>query len=116
MKDMGELKYFLNIQVHRNRAARTIHISQVGYIDEVVHQFGTEDSKLVLTLIATGTQLFKAVETDTLVHQIRYQSMVGSQMYATLSTRPDLAFAIQHTLQFSTAPTKIYEAVVKREL
>jgi hypothetical protein len=70
MKDMGKLKYFLNIQVHRNRAARTIYISQVGYIDEVVHQFGTEDSKPAMTLIATGTQLFKDVETNKLVHQI----------------------------------------------
>jgi Reverse transcriptase (RNA-dependent DNA polymerase) len=86
MKDMGELKYFLGIQVHRDRAARTIHISQAAYIDKVMHRFGMEDSKPATTLIATGTQLFKAVETDELVHQTRYQSMVGSQMYAMLCT------------------------------
>jgi len=31
MKDLGELKYFLGIQVHRDREWKTIHISQSGY-------------------------------------------------------------------------------------
>jgi Reverse transcriptase (RNA-dependent DNA polymerase) len=116
MKDMGELKYFLGIQVHRDQAARTIHTSQAAYIDKVMHRFGMEDSKPATTPIATGTQLLKAVETDELVHQTRYQSMVGSQMYAMLCTRLDFAFAIQQTSQFSAAPTKIHEAVIKRGL
>src|SRR5579859_5625266 len=30
MKDLGELKYFLGIQVHRNRGRKIIHISQSG--------------------------------------------------------------------------------------
>jgi hypothetical protein len=31
IKDLGELKYFLSIQVHRDREWKTIHISQSGY-------------------------------------------------------------------------------------
>jgi hypothetical protein len=42
--------------------------------------------------------------------------MVGSQMYAILCTRPDLAYAVQQTSQFSASPTKVHEAVVKRGL
>jgi Reverse transcriptase (RNA-dependent DNA polymerase) len=72
MKDMEELRYFLGIQAHRNRAARTIHINQTVYIDKIMHRFGMEDSKPTPTPIATITQLFKAVGSDELVHQTRY--------------------------------------------
>jgi len=32
MKDLGELKYFLSIQVQRDREWKILHISQPGYI------------------------------------------------------------------------------------
>jgi Reverse transcriptase (RNA-dependent DNA polymerase) len=67
IKDMGKLRYFLGIQVDRNRTARTIHINQTAYIDKVIHRFRIEDSKPT-TPIATSKQLFKAIETDELVH------------------------------------------------
>ena len=31
MKDLGELRYFLNIQVHRDKEQKIIHINQSGY-------------------------------------------------------------------------------------
>ena len=31
MKDLGELKYFLGIQVHRDKDQKIIHINQTGY-------------------------------------------------------------------------------------
>jgi len=31
MKDLGELKYFLGIQVHHDKGRKIIHITQAGY-------------------------------------------------------------------------------------
>jgi len=40
MKDLGELKSFLGIQVTRDRSKRTITLSQEGYIDMILERFG----------------------------------------------------------------------------
>jgi Reverse transcriptase (RNA-dependent DNA polymerase) len=48
MKDMGELRYFLGIQVHRDRAARTIHISQAAYIDKVIGTYFRGNGKQLI--------------------------------------------------------------------
>ena len=62
MKDLGELKYFLGIQVHRDREQK-IHISQSGYIRTILERYGMQDSKPANTPLSTGTQLVKAAIT-----------------------------------------------------
>jgi hypothetical protein len=85
MKDLGELQYFLGMQVIRDRKNRRLHISQGGgYINSVLNQFGMQHSKPVSTPMATGTVIRKSTPEDTLVEQKPYQSMVGSQMYGML--------------------------------
>src|SRR5579859_8128408 len=91
MKDIGELKYFLGIQVQRDRKNRRIHIDQSGYIWIILDRFDMENSNAASTPEATGTKLVKAGITDILIEQQPYQSLVGSQMYGMTSTRPDIA-------------------------
>jgi len=75
-----------------------------------------QDSKPAKTPLATGTKLIKASISDILSDQQEYQSMVGSQMYAMLATRPDLAQSIQQISQFAEKPTTIHEKAVKQGL
>jgi hypothetical protein len=114
MKDLGELQYFLGIQVQRDRSKRRLHINQSGYISSILERFGMDDSKLAPTPIATGTTLHKAIDGDTLVDLKPYQSMVGSQMYAMLCTRPDIAYAVSQVSQHSSAPTATHQSTGKR--
>ena len=114
MKDLGELKYFLGMQVHRNREERQI---QSGYINSILEKFGLLDCNSVSTPIATGTRLLKSTEDDKLMNDPKeYQSIVGSQMYAMLCTRPDLAYAISQISQFNNTPNETHHAVAKRVL
>src|SRR4030095_2212749 len=94
MKDLGELEYFLGIQVHRDRKNRQLSISQTSYLNSILERFEMTNSKPVSTPIATGTKLQKATTSDYLVDQRRYQSIIGSEMYPMLCTRPDTAFAV----------------------
>ena len=116
MKDLGELKYFLGIQVHRDRERKIIHISQSGYNRTILERYGMQNSKLANTPLPSSSRLTKATATDTLVDQNKYQSMVGSLMYAMLTTRPDLAQTIQQISQFSQKPTRNHEKAVKHAL
>jgi len=116
MKDMGELSYFLGIQVHRDRKNRKLWIHQEGYTKAILERFGMENSAPVSTPFAKGTKLFKSTDNDdnSAVDQKLYQSNIGSQMYAMLCTRPDLAYTISQISQYSTNPSSIHETAAKR--
>src|ERR1700686_4126473 len=73
-----------------------------------------ENSNPVTTPIATGTKLVKATGDNEIIEAKGYQSLVGSQMYAMLCTRADLAFAISQISQFGAKPTSTHESVAKR--
>src|SRR5205814_9716278 len=64
MKDMGELKYFLGIQVLRDREHRQIHINQNGYVNSILERFGLLECNPVSTPIAAVTKLQKAKPDD----------------------------------------------------
>jgi len=116
MKDLGELKYFLGVQVHQDKERKLIHINQTGYNRTILKCFGMTNSKTANTPLLGGTRLTKAMATDVLTEQKEYQSMVGSLMYAMLATRPDLALCIQQISQFSQMPTTTHEKVAKHTL
>jgi len=80
----------------------------------ILQRFDLENSKPVNTPIATGTKLLKATENDEVIDAKPYQSMVGSQMYAMLCTRPDIAFAVSQVSQFNASPTSTHEVTAKR--
>jgi Reverse transcriptase (RNA-dependent DNA polymerase) len=94
MKDLGELEYFLGIQVIRDRAGHGIHINQSRYISMILNRFSMLESNPVSAPMAIGTVLHKSIPGDRLIDAKVYQSIVGSQMYAMLGTRPDIAFTI----------------------
>lgn len=43
-----------------------------------------------------------------------YQNMVGSLLYAAITTRPDISYAVQTLSQFNTNPGPEYLTAVKR--
>jgi len=116
MKDLGELRYFLGIQVHRDRERKIIHINQSGYNRTILEWYDMQNSKPASTPLATSARLIKATIMDVLTDQREYQSIVGSIMYAMLATRPDLAQSIQQISQFSQNPTKTHEKAAKQGL
>jgi hypothetical protein len=114
MKDLGELRHFLGIQVERDRKNRTLTIHQETYLRTILHRFGMSDCKPVSTPLPPGTKLVKATNEDRLIDPKLYQSIVGSLMYAMVSTRPDIAFAVQQLSQFCNKPTATHYQEAKR--
>jgi hypothetical protein len=121
MKDLGEAHYVLGIQIDRNRAARTLTISQCEYVHNVLERFGMTDCKPVVTSLESSVKLTKVdcpvpgAPTDAAFIRL-YQSAVGAIMYVMLGTRPDIAFAVASLSQFSSNPSQTHWTAVKHVL
>jgi hypothetical protein len=85
MKDVGELAYFLGIQVSRGRANKTITIRQDGYVNMILEKFQMLDAKPVSIPIPHGVKLVELdTQEESSIDSKIYQSKVGSLMYAML--------------------------------
>ena len=57
MKDLGATKKILGMEIHRDREAGMLFLSQKSYIERVLECFGMQRSKLVSTPLATHFKL-----------------------------------------------------------
>ncbi|GJX94302.1 retrovirus-related pol polyprotein from transposon TNT 1-94 [Tanacetum coccineum] len=109
MSMMGELKFFLGIQIHQS--PRGIFINQAKYAQEILKKHGMTSCDSVGTPMAT-----KPLDADlsgTPVDQTKYHSMVGALMYLTAS-RPDIVHATCYCARYQARPTEKHLREVKR--
>ncbi|GJT63205.1 putative ribonuclease H-like domain-containing protein [Tanacetum coccineum] len=89
MSSMGELTFFLGLQVKQNKVG--IFISQENYVAEILKKFDLVNMKTAITSMETKVALTKdeeAVDVDVYL----YRSMISYLMYLTAS-RPDIMYA-----------------------
>ncbi|GJS92287.1 putative ribonuclease H-like domain-containing protein [Tanacetum coccineum] len=90
MSSMGELTFFLGLQVQQKKDG--IFISQDKYVAKILKKFGFIEVKTASTLMETQKPLLKDEDGEEVdVHM--YRLMIGSLMYLT-SSRPDIMFAV----------------------
>ncbi|QRW07738.1 Retrovirus-related Pol polyprotein from transposon TNT 1-94 [Ceratobasidium sp. AG-Ba] len=97
----GELGHFLGYRVTRDRAKRTINISQDAYIKNLIDRAGLADANPTTIPLPAGTQLQRYTGPPV---DFPYARHIGGILYATLATRPDAAYANQHLSQFNSNP------------
>ncbi|KAM5588526.1 hypothetical protein ABKV19_006802 [Rosa sericea] len=112
MKDLGELKYFLGIEVARGREG--IYLCQRKYVLDLLTKTGLLDCRPVDTPIEQNHCLAEypdQVPTD----RARYQRLVGRLIYLA-HTRPDVAYAVSVVSQFMHNPSESHMDAVMRIL
>ncbi len=105
MKDLGDLHFFLGMEVERDRAQRLLYINQIEYLKEILKRFRMEDCKAIEVPLDPKTKLKKNVNKDDAMVKVPYQQAVGSLMYAMLCTRSDLAYPISVVSQHMANPS-----------
>ncbi|GJW66063.1 retrovirus-related pol polyprotein from transposon TNT 1-94 [Tanacetum coccineum] len=106
---MGELKFFLGIQIHQS--PRGILINQAKYAQEILKKHGVTSCDSIGTPMAT-----KPLDADlsgTPVDQTKYHSLVRALMYLTAS-RPDIVHATCYCARYQARPTEKHLNEVKR--
>ena len=114
VKDMGELHYILGVSITQESEKGKTWIGQSKYILKILTKFGMENSKCVSTPVDANDKLLAASEDSELVDQRLYQSVVGSLLYLSCWTRPDITFAVSNAARFCSKPTKQHWTAVKR--
>ncbi|GJS34003.1 putative ribonuclease H-like domain-containing protein [Tanacetum coccineum] len=110
MSSMGELTFFLGLQVQEKKDG--IFISQDKYVVEILKKFRFTEVKIASTPMETQKPLLKdedGKEVD--VHM--YRSMIGSLMYLT-SSRPDIMFAVCACARYQVNPNVSHLHAMKR--
>ena len=112
MKDLGELHYFLGVNIVQGDG--NIFINQSNYAEAVLKKFGFENSKPVSTPVDVSSVLEKATEDSELFDCETYQSAVGSLLYLSIKTRPDITFAVCNVAKYCNKPTTKHWSAIKR--
>ena len=108
VKDLGQMRYFLRMEVARSR--KGISISQRKYVLDLLTETGILGCKPSDTPIKAR----KRMESDGKpVDRKRYQRLVGRVIYLS-HTRPDIVFFVSVVSQYMHSPKEIHlEAVYK---
>ncbi|MCO5574051.1 hypothetical protein L7F22_027828 [Adiantum nelumboides] len=96
MKDLGELRYFLGIEMIRNEG--DMWLSQKKYGLDMLMKYGMANCKLILTPLDQSLKL-RIDEGEVLDDATMYRRIVASLIYMTIS-RPNLSYAVGLVSQF----------------
>ncbi|CAA0831030.1 cysteine-rich RLK (RECEPTOR-like protein kinase) 8 [Striga hermonthica] len=112
MSDLGQLSYYLGIEVKQGRDSITL--CQRAYAGKLLERSGMADCKSCVTPMEERLKLTKA-STAGKVDATLYRSIVGGLRYL-VHTRPDIAFAVGYVNRFMEDPREDHWAAVKRLL
>jgi hypothetical protein len=119
MKDMGEARFVLGVEIIRDRSRKLLGLCQKAYIEKVLERFRMHYSKPVDTPVDKGLTLSleqcpKTDDEKQKMSSVPYASAVGSLMYAMLCTRPDICFAVGLVSRYQSNPGNAHWQAVKR--
>ncbi|CAI7835614.1 unnamed protein product, partial [Closterium sp. NIES-53] len=92
--DLGELRSYLGLQITRDRARRTITLTQSHMVQQVLQRFVFTWSSAQATPLATGHSLSTPPSDESVEPSGPYPKLVGCLMYLMTCTRPDLAYPL----------------------
>ena len=104
-RDLGEASYFVGWEIERDRSMKTLKITQKRMTKDLVVKYGLEEGKTKATPLSVGIKLSKdeGEMLDTREHH--YSELVGSLLYLSVCTRPDIAQAVGALARYMSKPT-----------
>lgn len=112
MKDLGQLKYFLGIDFDFSDGC--VKMSQEKYTNKILQRFNMSECRIRET---PCEQKLEYNGDAVKMKDIRmYREAVGSLIYLTTCTRPDLSFVVSRLSQYLAEPTEEQWVTVKHVL
>jgi len=108
MTDLSKAKLVLGIEVIYNHQWGTATLRQTGHVDTILSHYGLSDCKPQYTPMMAGLSLTKLEATSHEHTALPYHQAVGSLMYLSQATWPDIAFAVAYLSKFMNGYNKTH--------
>ncbi|WVZ70310.1 hypothetical protein U9M48_018985 [Paspalum notatum var. saurae] len=105
MSLMGELQFFLGLQIKQGPEGTFVH--QAKYTRDILKKFDMGDSKPMTTPMSTNTALDADEDGEA-----EFRGMIGSLSYST-ATGPDIRFAVRLCARYRASPRTSHRQAVK---
>ncbi|CAI7920038.1 unnamed protein product [Closterium sp. NIES-53] len=92
--DLGELRSYLGLQITRDRAERTVTLTQSHMVQQVLQRFDFTYSSPQATPLSTRHSLSALPLDESVEPSGPYPQLVGCLMYLMTCTRPDLTYPL----------------------
>ena len=92
------------MEINLDYKNKTILIHQTKYLNNIIQRFNKGNLTPVLTPIELGVQLYKAEDKANKEDLTLYQQQIGSLIYLSTKTRPDIAFVVGKCARFMSNP------------
>ncbi len=105
LHDEGEVRFFLGIQVIRDREQRRIYLCHEAYIDRIASKYSIEQMGTFPTTPIVAHEIPKRKDPATKQEIKLFQELIGSILYTSIMIRPDVAYAAAYLSQHLTNPS-----------
>ncbi|GJZ72093.1 retrotransposon protein, putative, ty1-copia subclass, partial [Tanacetum coccineum] len=118
IKELGEAKKILGMEIVRDRSRKILRVSQSGYVSKILNNFRIDNEKSVQMPLGGHFKLSlkdcPARDCDVeRMSKVSYANAVGSLMYLMVCTRPDIAYAVSVVSRYLANPGKNHWEAVK---
>ncbi|KAL0409200.1 UNVERIFIED_CONTAM: Retrovirus-related Pol polyprotein from transposon RE1 [Sesamum radiatum] len=100
IKDIGEARYFLGLEIARNSDG--IYVAQTKYVMDILADTGLKEGKATTTPLPLGLKLSTECGVS-LQNPDSFRCLIGRLLYLGF-TRPDIAYSVQQLSQFLNRP------------
>ena len=107
-RDLGEAQVYLGMLIKRDRANLSLKLSQERMTTQLLSKHQLLDAKPKSVPISTSIKLTKDEGEPLDKEKYGYSQLVGSLLYLTVCTRPDIAQAVGALAKYMAAPTCIH--------
>ncbi|GJV17432.1 retrotransposon protein, putative, ty1-copia subclass [Tanacetum coccineum] len=118
MKELGEAKKILGMEIIRDRSHKILRVSQSGYVSKILNNFRIDNGKSVKMPLGGHFKLslkdYPVKDCDVeRMSKVPYVNAVGSLMYLMVCTRPDIAYVVNGVSRYLANPGKNHWEAVK---
>ncbi|GJX88198.1 hypothetical protein Tco_0340212 [Tanacetum coccineum] len=99
MKELGEAKKILGMEIVRDQSRKHLRVSQSGYVSNILNKFRIDNEKSIQMSLGRNFNLllkdcpFRDYDVERM-SKVPYANAVRSLMYLMVCTRPDIAYAV----------------------
>ena len=115
IRSYGQMSLLLSLKIVRE-SATCVSVSQATYTQQILRDFGMDQSKTVTSPLGSSSKDVGDPRNDEPFNEHVYRKLIGSLLYLSTNTRPDIAFAVSYLSQFCSEPSQKNWVEAKRVL